>query len=151
MNHHYIMCLRAQTDNNTRASSWNTRVLEHEHAIGAIHFRVTQHPNTTKYVTHHTTKSRGEYYLFKDAVITRCLASAAVYTLIQGQIFIQTHTKYRYRHLTVCTNTSNQLQIQLSKDIHKAVPDGSVSNIHSLIHLVILQSLGDTTFFKRAL
>jgi len=30
--------------------------------------------------------------------------------------------------------------------INKAVPDGSVSNIH----LVILQSLGDTTFFKRA-
>jgi len=50
---------------------------------------------------------------------------------------------------------------------NKAVPDGSVSNIRSkpeggfkfiqprrycakLIHLVILQSLGDTTFFKRA-
>jgi len=32
----------------------------------------------------------------------------------------------------------------------KAVPDGKVSNIPSLIHLVILQSLGDTTFFKRA-
>jgi len=34
---------------------------------------------------------------------------------------------------------------------YKAVPDGSVSNIRSLIHLVILQSLGDTTFFKRAI
>jgi len=33
---------------------------------------------------------------------------------------------------------------------NKAVPDGSVSNIRSLIHLVILQSLCDTTFFKRA-
>jgi len=32
---------------------------------------------------------------------------------------------------------------------NKAVPDGSVFNIRSLIHLVILQSLGDTTFFKR--
>jgi len=30
----------------------------------------------------------------------------------------------------------------------KAVPDGSVSNIRSLIHLVILQSLGDTTSSK---
>jgi len=28
--------------------------------------------------------------------------------------------------------------------MNKAVPDGSVSNIRSLIHLVILQSLGDT-------
>jgi len=35
--------------------------------------------------------------------------------------------------------------------IYKAVPDGSVSNICSLIHLVILQSLGDSTFFKRAI
>jgi len=31
---------------------------------------------------------------------------------------------------------------------YKAVKDGTVSNIRSLIHLVILQSLGDTTFFK---
>jgi len=35
--------------------------------------------------------------------------------------------------------------------IYKVVLDGSVSNIRSLIHLVILQSLGDTTFFKRAI
>jgi len=35
------------------------------------------------------------------------------------------------------------------KLFYKAVPDGSVSNIRSLIHLVILQLLGDTTFFKR--
>jgi len=34
------------------------------------------------------------------------------------------------------------------KSINKAVLDGSVSNICSLIHLVILQSLGDTIFFK---
>jgi len=36
------------------------------------------------------------------------------------------------------------------RKFYKAVPDGSVSNIRSLIHLVILQSLGDTTFFKKA-
>jgi len=34
--------------------------------------------------------------------------------------------------------------------MYKAVLDGSVSNIRSLINLVILQSLGDTTFLKRA-
>jgi len=33
---------------------------------------------------------------------------------------------------------------------NKAVPDGSVSNIRSIIHLAILLSLSDTTFFKRA-
>jgi len=59
------------------------------------------------------------------------------------------------------------LKITLETYPYKADPDGSVSNIRSLpegcfkfiqprrfcpklIHLVILQSLGDTTFFKRA-
>jgi len=37
----------------------------------------------------------------------------------------------------------------MSSDDNKAVKDGTVSNIRSLIHLVILQSLGDTTFFKK--
>jgi len=38
----------------------------------------------------------------------------------------------------------------LAHVVYKAVSDRSVSNIRSLIHIVILQSLGDTTFFKRA-
>jgi len=40
--------------------------------------------------------------------------------------------------------------MSLAPSEDKAVPDGRVSNIRRLIHLVILQSLSDTTFFKRA-
>jgi len=46
---------------------------------------------------------------------------------------------WKYNYVTDALSVSNN-----------AVPDGSVSNIRSLIHLVILQSLGDTTLFKRA-
>jgi len=51
---------------------------------------------------------------------------------------------YCWERITLRKHISNS-----SNTINKAIPDGSVSNIHSWIHLVILQSLGDTTFFSK--
>jgi len=62
-----------------------------------------------------------------------------------------------YRHhsglIDYYTLKELRIAVQFAKLVcflYKAVPDGSVFNIRSLIHFVILQSLGDTTFFKRA-